>query len=168
MSKKVCFIGHREIKVTDELLKSLNEFIIHLIVDENVNYFLFGNKSQFDNLCYDIVSKLKEKYLDIKRVYVRNCYEFISDTYKKYLLEGYEETIYPEECKNSGKVSYVRRNQAMIDGSDFCIFYYDKNYLPPKRKNSRTDLLDYQPKSGTAVAYKYAIQKKKQIKNFYR
>ena len=56
----------------------------------------------------------------------------------------------------------------MIDQSDFCIFYYDENYLPPRRKKANADLLDYQPKSGTAVAYNYSLQKKKQIKNFYK
>ena len=43
----------------------------------------------------------------------------------------------------------------MINKSDYCIVYYDENYLPPRRKNSRRDITDYQPKSGTAVAYDY-------------
>ena len=168
MSKRVCFIGHRKIIVTEELKNNLTEYIEYLINDENVRVFLFGSRSQFDDLCYDIVSELKEKYPDIKRVYVRHCYEIISDWYKKYLLEGYEETFYPKECKNAGKISYVRRNQAMIDKSDYCIFYYNENYLPPRRKKTNADLLDYQPKSGTALAYHYAEQKKKIIKNFYK
>ncbi len=41
-----------------------------------------------------------------------------------------------------------------------CMVYYDKNYLPSRRKNSRRDLFDYQPKSGTAVPYDYAVKKK--------
>ena len=168
MCKRVCFIGHRKIVVTEDLKNNITEYIEYLINDKNVNIFLFGSNSQFDDLSYEIVSNLKEKYPDIKRVYVRNCYEFISDKYEKYLLDEYEETTYPEECKNSGKLSYVKRNQAMIDQSDFCVLYYDENYLPPKRKKANADLLDYQPKSGTAVAYNYALQKKKQIKNFYK
>ena len=83
------------------------------------------------------------------------------------LSEGYEETIYPNGCKNSGKISYLKRNQAMIDQSDYCLFYYDKNYLPPKRKWAKRDLFAYQPQSGTALAYKYALQKKKIIYNFF-
>lgn len=45
--------------------------------------------------------------------------------------------------------------------------YYDKNYLPPRRKNSRSDIVDYQPKSGTALAYEYAKRKGVRIINLY-
>ena len=67
----------------------------------------------------------------------------------------------------SGRASYVERNQAMIDKSDYCIFYYNEDYLPPRRKYSKRCITDYQPKSGTALAYHYAEQNKKIIKNFY-
>ncbi|MBR6523759.1 MAG: hypothetical protein IKT39_04030 [Clostridia bacterium] len=59
----------------------------------------------------------------------------------------------------------MERNQEMINKSKFCVVYYDENYLPPWRKNSRRDLFDYQPKSGTKVAYEYAVKKKKHIIN---
>lgn len=67
----------------------------------------------------------------------------------------------------AGRASYVERNQEMINKSDFCIFYYDENYLPPRRKNSRRDLFDYQPKSGTVVAYEYALKKQTVIFNVF-
>lgn len=166
--KTVCFIGHRKIEVTDNLEQELTEYIEYLILNENVKVFLFGSRSEFDNLCYDVVSKLKEKYPDIKRVNVRCTYEYLPDMYMKFYLEDYEESIYPKECINSGKISYVRRNQAMVDDSDYCIFYYNENYLPPRRKYAKRCVTDYQPKSGTALAYHYAEQKKKIIKNFYK
>ena len=28
------------------------------------------------------------------------------------------------------KASYVERNQAMINNSNYCVFYYDENYQP--------------------------------------
>ena len=67
--------------------------------------------------------------------------------------------------ENAGRASYVERNQEMINKSKFCVVYYDENYLPPRRKSSRRDLFDYQPKSVTAVAYDYAMKKKKHIIN---
>ena len=66
---------------------------------------------------------------------------------------------------NAGKAAYVERNYEMIDNSSYCIIYYDENYMPPRRKNSRRELFDYQPKSGTAVAYDYAIKKGQNIIN---
>ena len=47
----------------------------------------------------------------------------------------------------------------MINHSKFCVVYYDENYLPPRRRNSKSDLTDYHPKSGTKVAYDYAVEK---------
>lgn len=65
----------------------------------------------------------------------------------------------------SGKASYVERNQALINDSDFCVFYFDLTYRPPRRKTGDRSLTDYQPKSGTGIAYEYALQKKKTIIN---
>ena len=53
----------------------------------------------------------------------------------------------------------------MIDDSDICVVYYDENYLPLRRKNSPRDISDYQPKSGTRIAYEYAIKKEKRVIN---
>lgn len=66
-----CFIGHREINATDELKKKLCLLIEHLITEESIDTFLFGSKSQFDDLCYDIVTEIKKKYPHIKRIFVR-------------------------------------------------------------------------------------------------
>ena len=126
--KKCTFIGHRKIEKTDELIKRISEVIENLIVNENVDTFYFGSKSQFDGLCYVIVSELKEKYTHIKRIYVRAEFEYIdgegSRPYREGLMERYEDTYYPEHMSNAGKAAYVERNQEMIKKSDVCIFYY--------------------------------------------
>ena len=67
--------------------------------------------------------------------------------------------------EKAGKASYVERNQEMINKSDFCIVYYDENYLPPRCKNSRRDFTGYQSKSSTAVACEYAMKKNRVIIN---
>ena len=167
-NKVCCFFGHRKIDKTLELKERLLSEIENLITNENVTKFLFGSKSQFDDYCYEIVSELKEKHSHIKRVYVRSDNQHIPDWYEDSLLEHYEETYFPEHMAKAGRASYVERNQEMINKSDACICYYDENYLPPKRKNSRRDLFDYQPKSGTAVAYEYALKKKVKIINVFK
>ncbi len=162
-----CFFGHRKIKETEALKNNLYENIENLIVEERVDTFLFGSNSAFDDLCLEIVTKLKEKHPHIRRIYVRSSYPFIDERYRKHLLQWYEDTYYPESMGNAGKASYVERNQEMISRSKFCIVYYDEKYLPPRRKNSRRDVLTYQPKSGTQIAYKYAKIKKRIIYNMF-
>lgn len=161
-----CFFGHRKIEVTDELIRRLEEIVEDLIINEKVNTFLFGGKSQFDNLCLTIVTELKKKYPHIKRIYVRAEFPYIDEDYTAYLLKSYDHTYYPKQLINAGKAVYVERNYEMIDNSNYCVIYYDENYIPPRRKSIRRDLFDYQPKSGTKLAYDYAVKKGLKIVNF--
>ena len=146
-----CFFGHRTINETEELKAKLYKTIENLIVNDNVDTFLFGSKSRFDSLCLELVTKLKEKYPHIKRIYVRAEFPIISDEYKAYLLESYEDTYYPENLIDAGKAVYVERNIEMINRSLFCIVYYDESNTPTTRK------------SGTKIALAYAIKHQKTI-----
>jgi len=162
-SHSCCFFGHRKINETPELIERLTNEIEVLITEKEVDTFYFGSKSEFDDLCHKVVTELKEKYPHIKRVYVRSAFQHIPDWYEDSLLKHYEGTYFPEYMENAGKASYVERNQEMIIHSKFCVVYYDENYLPPRRRNSRHDLFDYQPKSGTRVALDYAIKRNRNI-----
>ena len=166
-NKTCCFIGHRKINETDRLKSDVKSAIIDLIINKGVCIFLFGSKSAFNDLCHETVSELKEVYPHIGRIYVRAEYPYINDDYRSYLLEKYEDTYYPEHIENSGRAAYVERNYEMIQNSDYCICYYDENYAPPRRRNSRRDLFDYQPKSGTKIAYEYAVKKCRQVINIF-
>ena len=137
-----CFIGHRTINENEKLKSKLNKIIEKLIVDENVDTFLFGSKSRFNSLCLELVTKIKEKYPHIKRIYVRAEYPDINEQYTNYLLESYEDTYYPEKILNSGRAAYVERNYEMIDKSHYCIVYYDEANAPTTRKSGTKIALD--------------------------
>ena len=163
-----CFFGHRKVPNAVEIKNKVYKEVENLIANKDVCIFLFGSKSEFDDLCHEVVTELKEKYPHIKRVYVRSAFQHIPDWYEESLLKHYEDTYFPEHMENAGRASYVERNQEMINKSDFCVVYYDENYAPPRRRNSKRDLIDYQPKSGTKVAYDFAVKKKKEIINIHR
>ena len=157
---QVCFIGHRTIRKSDELIDLLKETIINFI-NNGVTIFLFGSMSEFNDLSWKIVTELKVKYPFIKRVYVRSSYQYIDERYEKYLLESYEETYSPPKLEKAGKYSYVERNCEMIDSSTYCVFYYNENYVSSSRLQSKGN-------SGTKIAYNYANKKKKIIINLYK
>ncbi len=152
---QVCFIGHRIIEKNERLTLSLRETIL-MLIKKGANTFLFGSMSEFDNLSWQIVTKLKNEYPYIKRIYVRSAYQHIDKSYEEYLLKSYEETYFPPRLKNAGKCCYAERNYEMIDRCSYCVFYYNENYIAPSRRNS-----------GTKIAYKYATKKKKEIINLY-
>lgn len=165
---QVCFIGHRTIEKSEELIASLKETIVTLI-NKGATTFLFGSKSEFDCLSWEVVTELKEKYSFIKRVYVRSSYQYINKSYEEYLLEFYEETYFPPKLENAGKYSYIERNHEMIDRSTYCVFYYNENYIAPlKRQRKHNMLLPSRRNSGTKIAYKYATKQKKEIINLYK
>ena len=165
---KCCFIGHRKIERSKELEDNLYNLLTDLIINKGVSTFLFGSNSEFDNLCLEIISKLKTIYAHIKRIKYtcksEGCFllehklkweEFnrkhnIPKTYDSW----FEEEFHFKNKIKAGKASYVERNEALINDSNFCIFYYDKNYSKQK--------------SGTKLAYIYAMQKKKQIFNMFK
>ena len=102
MSSHVCcFIGHREIEETDGLKNGLAALIEALIREEGVEVFLFGSRGRFNALCYEIVSRLQQKYPHIKRVYVRAEYPYIQESYETYLLKQYEESYFPPSVRNA-------------------------------------------------------------------
>lgn len=149
-----CFLGHRNIEETEELRAQLLSQIEELIVTEHVHTFLFGSKSQFNDLCLELVSALKVNYPHIKRVYVRAEYPIINESYERYLLKNYEETYYPAKLAGAGRAAYVKRNAEMIDKSRFCVVYSLDTYTPTNRK------------SGTVLALRYAEKQKKIIFKF--
>ena len=173
--KKCCFIGHRTIVASTELTENLTKTIERLIAEEGVKYFLFGSRSEFDDLCHSIVTALKEKHPHIVRVAYTRRSEYAVKAEEKEKMErtwasvlktdvkfkDYDAEVQSEKVYSAGKASYVERNQELIDASDFCVFYYNEEYQPPRRKRTNRDLSTYQPKSGTRLAYEYAVQKSK-------
>ena len=150
----VAFIGHRTLIKTEALKDKLKKIVENLIVNENADTFLFGSKSEFDTLCYEVVTELQAKYNLIRRVYVRAEREFISEEYKKYLLTLYEFTYFPKAVQGAGALSYVKRHQAMIDKCDVVVAYYDDQYIPPTKT-----------KSGTQMAVVHSIKNHKRLIN---
>ena len=152
---RVCFIGHKRIENGGELISLLRKTIVELI-NKGVTTFLFGSMSEFDRVSWETVTEIKKEHPFIKRVYVRSAYQDIDKSYEKYLLKFYEETYFPSDIENAGKYSYVERNYEMINNSKYCVFYYNENYAKSIKR-----------RSGTQIAYEYAIKKKKAVINLY-
>lgn len=176
MDSLVCsFFCHRKIEITERLKQKVKAIIEDLIINHKVSTFLFGSRSDFNYLCHLVVTELK----DIKRVAYtcmsetcileseRQKWEEIYSNFEKHEIHllGVEEIFEHNTKYTSGQASYVERNQAIINDSDYCIFYYDENFQPKMRKYSSRSVNYYQPKSGTILAYKYAKQKRKIIIN---
>ncbi len=163
MEHSACFIGHRKIKDSPELREHIKKTIENLITEKGIANFLFGDHSEFDSLCYKTVTEMQKVYPHIRRIHFRKDYENAEEYTMRFLLKGYEGSICPKGVSKAGKAGYVERNQNMIRESEVCVFYYDTEYMPSRRKESGRSVTTYQPKSGTAVANGYAVKWEKTI-----
>lgn len=144
-----CF-GHFNIDISDELKQRIvNE--IDKAVSDGVRIFLFGGRSEFDDLCYDAVTDKKKQSpeLEIKRVF---CFALDKQLRKPPIWfdkkKEYEALECPAKDFDYWYTSIYYRNCAMIDQSDLILFWVEE------RENS-----------GAYKTYKYAIKHHKKIVN---
>ena len=149
MIESCSVFGHSEIEITQELEQKL--FVtFEDMLNEGCEFFYFGGFGMFDDLCWQVVTKLKEKYPHIKRIYCLSDprHQRISKRPRWLKDEDYEEFIYLDLDFDWWYQRIYYRNCAMIDRSDIVVFYVEP------RENS-----------GAYKAYKYAVKKKKALIN---
>ena len=153
MEEKICsFFGHRDVEITEELYTT-TKAEIKKSVDFGCRIFYFGGYGDFDDLCYKIVTQIKAESpeLEIKTVYCVAQEKYLWKKVRYFNAEDYDEVIYLQPSFEGWYKSIYFRNCAMIDKSDYVIFYAgDKE------------------NSGAFKAYKYAKKKKdKEIVNLF-
>lgn len=148
---KICsFFGHHEVKNKEAVFELLTATVENLITKEGFTNFFFGRFGEFNELCYQCVSKLKEIYPSIKRIYCAiDEKEVRQKNYKAY-LQGYDEVIYLPLLYDYWYTRIYYRNCEMIERSHFVIFYAEERL-----------------RSGAYKALQYAKRKKKKIVNFF-
>ena len=162
---KACsFFGHRDTPKTEKLKEKVRETVERLIVEKGVVTFLFGNRSNFDELCHIVVSELQKKYPYIRRIaylckHETACLVGTATDLERQIKEiagrdvrvrEFEEIKKSDRVNSAGRAAYVERNQWMVDDSAFVIIYYESTKIVNKH-------------SGTLLAYNYAKQKGKSL-----
>lgn len=148
---KICSIfSQSKVEVTDELKLSIQIIIEELIVKHNFGIFCFSGLSDFDKLCWNIISKYKLKYKNVYRIF---CVDTLTDLNNSYLIpmssvlfDNYVYFDYNIPQKNN----YTKKIIVMSLNSDYSIFYVNKLI-----------------KSNISKVYKKLIVFKKNIVNLY-
>lgn len=150
---KICsFFGHRQIHLTEDLYQRVYAEILNSL-NFGCRTFYFGGYGEFDRLCYKIVNRIKEENpsLNLRRVFCVPQERYIYKRVRYFRREDYDEVIYLSPTFDWWYTSIYYRNLAMIDSSDYIIFYAEN------RENS-----------GAYKTYKYAVKKKdKAVVNLY-
>ena len=145
------FFGHKEFKITTELRKKLKEKLSYLIKMKSVSLFYFGGFGNFDDLCWQIVTELKETFPFIKRIFCLSDprHQRVTKRPKWLKDEDFEDFIYLDLKFDYWYSRIYFRNCEMIDRSDYVIFYVTNTQ-----------------NGGAFKAMQYALKKKKEIVNY--
>ena len=147
------FFGHREIERTQALYDEL-ALAIKNAIELGCRTFYFGGYGEFDELCYELTTKIKEERpsLGLKRIFCVARAEHLRKKNRYFCPEDYEDAVYLQPAFEGWYKSIYYRNLAMIDESWVVIFYAEK------RKDS-----------GAYKAYEYAVKSKdKKIVNLFK
>ncbi|MCH5194545.1 MAG: DUF1273 family protein [Oscillospiraceae bacterium] len=127
--KSVCFTGHRNVKVTNELVALLNEILTSLIENGAVT-FIAGGATGFDELAAKTVIKLREEYPHIKLHLVLPC----SSEEQTAKWHNAQKEEYYKILSVANEVEYISdhyydgcmkiRNIRLVELSDCCVCYY--------------------------------------------
>lgn len=120
MKNLVCtFFGHKNAPA--KIQPMLEKKIIDLIENYGVNKFLVGNQGKFDSIVRKTLKNIKIKYPSI--IWFTVLAYMPSKTI---CSEDYSETIYPDGLEEVfPKYAINKRNQWMIDNSDYVIVYVE-------------------------------------------
>lgn len=136
------FFGHSVVTCNDELYATaLAE--IWKSVNSGCRVFYFGGYGRFDEICHEIVTSIRKENprLNVERVYCVSQERYLIKNVRYFNRADYERTIYLEPKYSGWYKSIYYRNCAMIDSSDYLIFYAEN------RENS-----------GAYKALKYALK----------
>ena len=91
--RAVTIFGHSEILQDDKnLAKNIENNLTNLIENFDVGIVYFGGFGEFDDLCYDVVTYLRNtKYPFLKRVYVVEDSKFVNRPHKRPKWLNYDE-----------------------------------------------------------------------------
>lgn len=123
--KICCFAGHANINYKEKVKIKLKKEISNLIEKENVTTFYSGGKGAFDWLCAETVDELRKDYPFIKSYWVLSYMPKEKDEYTERISKIFDDTVYPNIENTPQRFAIVKRNEWMVNNSNFLISYVE-------------------------------------------
>lgn len=134
----VSFFGHRKLYEKTEVEKRLTDCILN-ILENGASEFLLGDYGEFDRLCATVLHRQRANYPQMRLIYVQPYLD------RAPLENIFDASVYPSLEAVPKRYAILRRNEWMIEQSDFVVIYCRASY------------------GGAAAASAYATRKKKRV-----
>ena len=125
------FAGHREVYqpgIAEKLDAAISKILIN---SDNDFSFLVGGMGEFDGACPSAVRRAKKQHPE-KRITLSLVMPYLThelNNNKDYYEQSYDEIIVPMELAGIHYKSAIKkRNQWMVDNSDYLIAFVYRNY----------------------------------------
>lgn len=129
MEEKICsFAGHAQIYGDYNISTKIKNKIINLIENYGVTTFYNGYKGTFDVLCASCVKDIKNDYPHIKSYMILSYMPVEKTEYEVNLYKDFDDIIYPDLEYVPKRFAIVKRNEWMVDKSDFLIVYVEHDW----------------------------------------
>ena len=134
MRQKICtFAGHAKIYNANTIETKLKKEIINLIENHGVTTFYNGGKGDFDRMCANCVQNLRSDYPFIKSYLILAYIPTTKNKHNSDFYKKFDEIIYPNLEKIPPKFAIIKRNEWMINKSNFLIAYVQHNWGAPTK-----------------------------------
>ena len=120
---KIAFFGPRKIGKAEGLPQKVTGAIQNLVEEAGADIFLFSERDEFTDLCYETVTQFKENYPQLRRVCVRGRDEVLVQRRMQEYAARYDEMCYPEAFNGKQIIPVAARRETIVAMCDTIVVY---------------------------------------------
>lgn len=144
----VSFFGHADFLSNSLLREKILTALENFYKKDKIDFYL-GAYGRFDSFALSICKEFKKTHNDCNLYFITPYLGSYLDSRKSYLCNIYDDIIYPPLENELKRLAIIKRNEWIINKSDFIFFYVYRNY------------------GGAYLALNYAKRKRKNLLNIY-
>ena len=123
----IAFFGHSNYVSSLDDEKQLVELLETATFGEQVDFY-FGGYGNFDNFAYRCAKIYKKYHEDSKLIFITPYLNGWLDNKRDFLQKNYDEIIYPDIEQVPPKFAIIKRNEWIVNKSDYVFTYVKTHY----------------------------------------
>ena len=123
----ITFFGHRNYSATESDEKRLT-YLLEKTIGREDAFFYLGGYGNFDKFAFRCANNYKKSNPKAKLIFITPYLDKWLDFRKNELKKEYDEIIYPDLELVPKKFAIIKRNEWMIDKSDYVFAYVKAHY----------------------------------------
>lgn len=129
MTNYCSFFGHRDFSIDEDMKTRIKSEIKWAIHECDITDFLLGGYGKFDYACTAILREIKTEFPYVRsHLVIAYLDKKLTDYDKIYIKENFDSVVYPPIENTPKKFAILKRNEWILDNSEYIIFYVDHSF----------------------------------------